>query len=614
MSTAPSRAQRFGTGMGRPAPAGNATASKPSPEKDSSTLPAPAEAAASPTTSTGSRAAGLGNTWGRPYAPAPTRTQFTASSNAPAASAPTPVAAQPQRRGGLTILSEPDPELISRKPKRAPVQYSDQQNAIIHCPAKIVVVNAFAGTGKTTTAVGYADARPNDAFLYIAFNKGIQEEASTRFGNNVTCRTTHSLAWSAVGHHYGKKNRLARPWRTFTLRNEAAIPDVRDAAIIQSILLAYMHSADEDIGIQHCDEASAEFNPQEHELHDAVASAKRIWARMCDLGDRISVPDDAYLKMWALARPKLPYSHIIFDEAQDSNPVIEQVVRAQKQANILYIGDRHQSIYAFRGSRNAMDGFADNEAKQLHLSQTWRFGPKVARVANLILGELKGETIKIEGMGQDAPFVKGSPVTKLARTNAQLFKEAALCRGEGLHWIGGARNYRLDRIQDAYNLYANRRSDIRDPMLRQFTCWQEMQSYAEEAKDRELKALAEVVDEYRHDTPTLVTDITRNEVADAKDAKVVLTTGHKAKGLDWDYVEICNDFEVLAETEADLAADPHAPIEEQEINLLYVTATRAKKMLHLNDETSEWIRRLPEHRAARELALRKSRRAYQVPA
>jgi superfamily I DNA/RNA helicase len=563
----------------------------------------------------------FGSLWGRQYTPPPAvpKQQTTAPAvqqTAPedqsiedlyeqAAAAHTQNAPAMRRLGGgLSVSSEHALGSISRQIKPT-VTYSDQQNTVIHCPSKIIVVNAFAGTGKTTTAIGYAAARPNKRMLYIAFNKGIQVEAAARFGSNVECRTTHSLAYTAVGRHY--KDRLARPWRTLTLRNEAAIGSIRDAAITQAILNKFFQSSDTEITYMHGVEVGLEFNAEEREIHACAQLARNVWTRMQNRQDKISIPDDAYLKMWALTRPKLDFEHIIFDEAQDSNPVIEQVVRNQSHANLLYIGDRHQSIYAFRGANNAMDGFSD-AAKQLHLSQTWRFGPNIAHVANLILGELKGEKVKIEGMGTDAKYVKGATVTKLARTNAQLFKDAAQRQGKGVHWIGGSKSYRIDRLLDAFNLYSNNRSEIKDPIVRQFSSWLEMQQYAEEAKDREIKVLAEVIDEYRKETPILVKAIQDNEVTQAADAEIVLTTAHKAKGLDWDYVSIAEDFEVLAETEADLAVDPSAPIQEQEINLLYVVATRAKKRIQLNEETLAWIEKLPEHRAARELALQKQQR------
>lgn len=514
-------------------------------------------------------------------------------------------AAEPQvaerRSGGLRIYSDSD----VTSAVRPTVDYSDQQNTVIHCPSNIIVVNAFAGTGKTTTAIGYADARPNERFLYIAFNKGIQEEAARRFGRNVTCRTSHSLAYAAVGRFY--QNRIARPWRALVLKNEAGLMTVREAALAQSILSSYFHSCDDQISVAHGAEAIEQFRAEDHEIHDAAAHARRIWERMKDQRDSISIPDDAYLKMWALSKPRLKYDHIIFDECQDANPVTSQIVGSQTHAKLLYIGDRYQSIYAFRGAHSAMDDFP--QAKHLQLTQTWRFGPRIATLANLLLNELLGEPAQIQGMAEDGRFVKGSCITKLSRTNAQLFKDAALRMGEGIHWVGGSKNYQLNRLIEAHNLFAGRRDQITDPFLRHFGSWAEMQSYAEEAKDPETKILAEVIDEFRGDTPMLVNRIKENEVQNAKDAQLILTTAHRAKGLDWDYVQIADDFETLAETEADLAVDPNAPLNTQELNLLYVGFTRAKKKLQLNEESIGWLERLPEHRAARERARNKQARS-----
>lgn len=625
----PSRASLYGAG--RSTDASSQTVQKPAaPAPIAPSAPAKQTGDSADATSTQrspleprpERAALLGNLWGRQVPAAVANKPAFAPSPSPVSQASNPRVfsagdepdfepdlptgdAAPMRRlgGGVRVSATPSPH--ARRPTAMAVNYSDQQNTVIHCPSKLIVVNAFAGTGKTTTAVGYADARPQQKILYIAFNKAIRDEAQLRFGPNVECRTTHSLAYSAVGRFY--QARLSRPWRTLTLRNEAGIATVRQAAITQSILNKFFQSTAKEVGVEHALEASIEFNADDVEIHSCAQLARNIWVRMQDRQDSISIPDDAYLKMWALTRPKLPFDHIIFDEAQDSNPVIEEVVRAQIHAKLLYIGDRHQSIYAFRGANNAMDGFGD-DAKQLHLSQTWRFGPRIAHVANLILGELKGEKVKIEGMGVDSKYVPGSPVTQLARTNAQLFKEAAQKQGKGVHWIGGSKSYRIDRLLDAYYLYKGDRSKIDDPVVRQFSSWLEMQQYAEEARDREIKVMAEVIDEYRNETPNLVKAIRDNEVHDARDAQTTLTTGHRAKGLDWDFVSIAEDFEILADTEAALAQDPTAEIEEQEIHLLYVVCTRAKKQLQLNEETLSWIEKLPEHRAAREIALNKHNR------
>jgi superfamily I DNA/RNA helicase len=490
------------------------------------------------------------------------------------------------------------------------VDYTDEQQAIIRCHAPVVVADAKAGTGKTTTAVGFSASRPDKKFLYVAFNKTVQMEATERFGakSNTEARTHHSLAFGAVGRHYGE--RVTHSWRALGVKNELQLNNTRMAGMVQLTLTKFFQSTDESLTQSHARDAEHKFRAQEHEMSEAVANAKILWRRMQDRSDSVAVPHDAYLKMWALTKPRLNYDYLICDEWQDANPVTAQIVEQQRHAKVLILGDPHQSIYAFRGAINAMDQFPS--AERLHLSKTWRFGPKVAEIANLLLSEFKREKVLIKAMGVDVPYRSGAPVTKLARTNAQLFKDATLVMGQGVHWVGGVEKYELQKILDAYYLFANQRDRIRDPFLRFFSSFQELAAYAEDAKDREAKILVEVIEEYRHETPRLVHEVTKNAVAESADAQLVLTTAHKAKGLDWDYVQIANDFEILADTEALLADDPYAQIEQQEINLLYVAFTRAKKELALNDETKQWLHNLPQHQAARAHAAARTRERMQA--
>lgn len=484
---------------------------------------------------------------------------------------------------------------------RPRVSYTDEQEAIIECDAPVVVANAKAGTGKTTTGVGFAQRRPHARLLYMAFNKTMQVEATERFGknSNTECRTHHSLAYQPVGKHY--KHRTTFSWRALNVRNELGLANTRYAAMVQAVLSRYFQSTDAEIKLEHASDAESKFHADDREVSEAVANAKVLWRRMQDRSDTVSMPPDAYLKMWALTKPRLDYDYLICDEWQDANPLTAHIVEQQRHAKLLILGDPHQSIYAFRGAVNAMEHFPT--ARHLHLSKTWRFGPKVAEVANLVLSELKKERVLIQGMGTDVPYRSGAPVMKLARTNAQLFKDATLVGGQGVHWVGGVEKYELGKILDAYYLFANQRERINDPFLRFFASFQDMATYAEESKDREAKILAQVVDEYRHDTPHLVDQVIRNAVPEAADAQLQLSTAHRAKGLDADYVQIADDFEILADTEAALANDPYAPIEVQEINLLYVALTRARKELALNTETKQWLHNLPRHRKDRDQAM-----------
>jgi hypothetical protein len=58
---------------------------------------------------------------------------------------------------------------------------------------------AGAGTGKTSTLILMGASVPKKRGIYVSFNREIAENAKTRFGPNVQCRTAHSLAFQHVG-------------------------------------------------------------------------------------------------------------------------------------------------------------------------------------------------------------------------------------------------------------------------------------------------------------------------------------------------------------------------------------------------------------------------------
>lgn len=77
-----------------------------------------------------------------------------------------------------------------------------EQNAIIEWQGNQLVVNGFAGTGKTTTLVQFAQANPDSKMLYLAYNRVIRDEAEQKFPFNVECKTSHQLDWSHFGRHF----------------------------------------------------------------------------------------------------------------------------------------------------------------------------------------------------------------------------------------------------------------------------------------------------------------------------------------------------------------------------------------------------------------------------
>ena len=479
--------------------------------------------------------------------------------------------------------------------KKPPLVPSDEQGAVIETDASLVVVNAFAGTGKTTTSILFSEARPKERFLYLCLNRANQVEARARFGRNVIPMTTHGAAMSKMRSRVG--NRLDEKWKPLSFGEEMKIGNYRHAAATQSILRTFFSSADTSLNEDHAQVAKLQWDLSDRDASNCFGFAVQAWNHMHDPSHHLGIPHDAYLKMFALTSPKLDFDWIICDEWQDANPVTSQIVLGQSDCKLLCIGDRHQSIYAFRGAINAMETYsAMPNAKSLSLTKTWRFGEEIADVATTLLREFKGERESIKGMGTAGAW-NPDKVTLLSRTNANLFMEAAAVEGKDVHWMGGIDNYRISVVLDAYNLYANNRSEIQDPFIKKFQSWGSFVEYGENVRDPETKMLQKIVEEYRGRTVSLAQNIRANAVGEPEKARTILTTAHKSKGLDWDCVRICDDFKVFSDIEDYRQQHPYAPLSlalEQEVNLLYVAVTRARKSLQLNDETKDWLADLPE--------------------
>jgi hypothetical protein len=78
-----------------------------------------------------------------------------------------------------------------------------------------------------------------------------------------------------------------------------------------------------------------------------------------------------------------PLSMFMIDEAQDMNPVMEQVLNKNRDnLSILLVGDKRQAVYAFRGAKDILSSL--NGDYDLPLNESFRYGPTVAWLANLI--------------------------------------------------------------------------------------------------------------------------------------------------------------------------------------------------------------------------------------
>jgi superfamily I DNA/RNA helicase len=285
---------------------------------------------------------------------------------------------------------------------------------------------------------------------------------------------------------------------------------------------------------------------------------------------------------------------VAVDEAQDLNLCTYDIVRRQGGGLVL-VGDSAQQIFAFRGSANAL---RVHEADQrLQLTRSFRFGEGLAQMANALLGHFKlDNTLRIVGAGRAATRL--SVDTKrsfavLARTNAVVFEEAIsfLSSNRRYHFVGGPEGYRMEKLLDAYHLWAGSGGLVRDPYLRSFGSFEDLQQLAEDAADPELRHLVRVVEDYGGRVPALVEQIRSRHVALDKAAwsdfdGLFFSTAHKAKGLEFDQVWLADDFMRFFEDGRELTADE---VDQADVNLLYVALTRAKASVRLCESFDEWL-------------------------
>lgn len=450
-------------------------------------------------------------------------------------------------------------------------------------------VEAGAGTGKTTTLKLLATSTPAPG-AYVAFNRAIVNEASEKMPMTVVSSTAHSLAMRAIGHRY--RHRLdtgrMRSWELARLLGldslvvtyggkRKVLQGSYLASLVMRTIRNFAMSADPAPTIQHvpyidgidvhqADGVRGVANNRKVRefIEPAIAKA---WADLQDPLGALPFSHDHYLKLWQLGDPIIPGEFVLFDEAQDASPVMLAAVEAQLQrgSQLVFVGDSQQQIYEWRGAVNALAQVPHDAT--VFLTRSWRFGPAIANVANLVLGRLP-TSMRLEGNpaieSQVAP-AWALPGAILCRTNATAVEMVLRLQRDGHkpHLVGGGDEV-LRFARAAADLEAGRQTS--HPDLACFDTWKEVQAYVEQdPQGDDLKLLVKLIDEYGIDVIVQALDGMIAERA----ADVVVSTAHKAKGREWDVVRLAPDFQEPGDGDG----------VDGEWRLLYVAATRARRVL-----------------------------------
>jgi superfamily I DNA/RNA helicase len=281
------------------------------------------------------------------------------------------------------------------------------------------------------------------------------------------------------------------------------------------------------------------------------------------------------------------YDWVIVDEAQDMNLAQLKIARQACKPNghIVVVGDDRQAIYGFRGAdSDAVDRLkAELNAEELGLTTTYRCPKKVVELARALVPDFEhpewapdGEVDEIAVDEIIEHAVAGDVI--LSRLNAPL---VPLC----LSFIRRGVGARIEG-RDIGKLLAARAKKLKatsvEDFLMRLTKWasraasrviargQAVDARLQQIRDVEatLAALAEEapsVQAIYDRCEKMFADVAENGSA----ALIVLSTVHKAKGLEWRRVFVLNDtfFEIDGRRE--------------EANIKYVALTRSMQRLTL---------------------------------
>lgn len=459
---------------------------------------------------------------------------------------------------------------------------------------KNIKINAFAGTGKTTTLKLISETYATKKILYLAFNSAIKNEAMGIFPSNTSVKTTHGLAYVAVKKHTKINLDKLVNYRAIDISKEFGIT-YNQAIGALKIFENFCNNTKEEIGKDDI----------EHK------SAKKMFDMM--LIGKMKPTHSFYLKYYYLLIsseqiPQFTYDIIMLDEAQDTNEVTLGIFEALSSKTKIYVGDKHQQIYSFRGSKNALDKIKCD--KKLYLSSSFRFNNDIAQFANKLLAKFKNENVVIETLGEkDKEIVTNGYIS---RTNAQLIATISN-RIENKKPFVTVRdpNEIFNLTIEVYYLLNDKKEKIvRNRFLKDFSSDEDIAEYAKEVEDFELKSALKVAKEYKEkifefqEVAKKFYDAWKNRVNNGFEKRIeeilFLTTAHTAKGLEWDRVTIADDFTDFADLIVDFGCDSLEEFNQEqnflpnqelldEFNLFYVAITRAKKALVKDSENFHYL-------------------------
>ncbi len=463
---------------------------------------------------------------------------------------------------------------------------SDEQDEAIRLlttECDFIAVNSIAGSGKSTLAKEMAKAIGGN-ILYTSFMKSAINDAEKKFPSNVKCKTTHSICYRDIvplgagmaGIKYGPRK---VGW--FGYRDISEKIKYDDKLTVIDLMEKFFTSgsiAMKSYFESHCGDP-------------LLRSIATTYVQKM-VNKEIPVTHGFYMKYYhiLLARGVLTtpsYDLAILDELQDSSAVALEIFKLTNAKKKLVVGDPFQSCMAFANSVNGFD-YLEELGVETKLSITYRVEESIAKKIELFGKKHLDRNFKFTGLPIEDKTVDTQ--VYIARTNGSLIAKMIQLNQSHTPY-NSAR-----KIKDMFSLILtllSMKPGCTKPVGEHSFLYFDMLDYnrktvefrkarsfisyimSKHNKDKAIKTACKTIVKYGG---KLIWE-TYNYALLHETAKIThgitLATPHSSKGGTWDEAILDEDMYPEFLREDDMTDED----KQQELNLLYIAATRCRVKL-----------------------------------
>lgn len=494
------------------------------------------------------------------------------------------------------------------------------------------VINAVAGSGKTTTLVEASKRIKSGKMLFAAFNRHIVKELTNRLPRDIVCFTIHSIGMRCLIDRFPHKKFDVQEfkYRPYCINASKQIHEILKTRY-ENLLAKFNPNSEEDlpdppplvsaiqdqietiVSLARCTLTDAEDIFQMQELVDhfgidcpvPIDKITYVFKNILDTGESdalenqyIDFTDMLWLPYkWNLIPGK--YDWILVDEAQDLNAAQLHLVKkaTHNSSRFLFVGDPFQAIYGFSGA----DAYSfskikeECEATEFPLSICYRCPSEIVKLASAIVptieaapNSIPGEIISIKETDiilylKDGDLILCRSTEPLIRTCFKLLSKKinAVIKGKDIRKslvnivrsVESSENFQYNNFLEFLGRFAiEKASKLRQKPHNERKLI-ELQDQVASIEVCYTSFNASSLNKFIEELETLFSE---------DNASITLSTIHKAKGLEEERIFL------LYPEKLPLKWDKQKEWQlQQEMNLKYVALTRSKRTLYLVSEVPD---------------------------